>query len=243
MAVDEAMLEGVDGGVSPATLRFSGWCEPTISLGYFQKYAEFLNQDEVIRRMPLVRRITGGGAILHDDELTYSLVLPTGGKEKIEIENLYRLMHDAFIEVLAGWSVPVAYRGEIDGKGDNAGGTPAVRSNMRRGPFFCFARHYRLDLVIEEKKLLGSAQRRLKNAVLQHGSLILGRRFQQQQAAELKAAAGERFELKQLIDQMAALVSSRLKLQPVEGRLSDEEHRRSMMLEKKYAGETWNRRR
>jgi len=149
MGVDEAILESVNAGESGATLRFYGWREPTISLGYFQKYQEFAGQDEVIRQLALVRRQTGGGAILHDDELTYSLVMPLAGKEETELVNLYRLMHDAFTEALERWSVDVKYRGEWgDSSVRKAGGEPAV--NSQRGPFFCFARDHHLDLVIGE---------------------------------------------------------------------------------------------
>ena len=61
----------------------------TISLGYFQKHDEYLAQDTVIRKLPMVRRQTGGGAILHDDELTYSLIVPLVDDSKIDIEGLY----------------------------------------------------------------------------------------------------------------------------------------------------------
>ena len=107
MATDEAILEAVNGGSQGATLRFYQWAEPTISLGYFQKHDEYQGQDAVIRNLPLVRRQTGGGAILHDDELTYSLIVPLVDDSRIDIEGLYRLVHDAFIFVLHQLGVPV----------------------------------------------------------------------------------------------------------------------------------------
>lgn len=243
MGVDEAILESVNAGESGATLRFYGWREPTISLGYFQKYEDFAGQDEVIRKMALVRRQTGGGAILHDDELTYSLVAPLAGKEETEIVNLYQLMHDAFIEALERWSVDVKYRGE---RGDDSsvrqdGGPTAV--NSQRGPFFCFARDHRLDLVIGEDKLLGSAQRRLQHAVLQHGSLILGRQFKQQTSAELRKSAGEDFALSELIDMVIDRVRAKLGLRTEKGALSEAEWERVGPLSRKYASEQWIRRR
>ena len=242
MGVDEAILESVHAGESSATLRFYGWREPTVSLGYFQKFEEFAGQDKVISKLALVRRQTGGGAILHDDELTYSLVVPLTGKEETEIVNLYRLMHDSFTEALGKWSVAVRYRGNGgDSNARKAGGASAV--NSQRGPFFCFARDHSLDLVIGEDKLLGSAQRRLKHAVLQHGSLILGRRFKQQTSAELRKAMGEDLALSELIDLVIDRVGAKLRLRIEEGTLSEAEWGRVGPLRQKYASDTWNRQR
>ncbi len=76
MAVDEALLmDAVENGV--ATLRFYQWSEPTLSLGYFQRYSD-REQHAASRKCAVVRRQSGGGAILHDRELTYSLMLPAG---------------------------------------------------------------------------------------------------------------------------------------------------------------------
>jgi len=242
MGVDEAILESVNAGETGATLRFYGWREPTISLGYFQKFEEFSGQDEAIRKLAVVRRQTGGGAILHDDELTYSLVMPLTGKKETEIVNLYRLMHDAFTEALRRWSAGVKYRGERRGISEQKnGGKAAVHS--QRGPFFCFARDHHLDLVIGEDKLLGSAQRRLKNAVLQHGSLILGRRFKQQTSAELRKVVEEDFTLSELIDLVSDQVGAKLGLPAGKGTFNAAEWRRVGPLSQKYAGERWTRQR
>jgi len=240
MAVDEAILESVNAGESPATLRFYAWRKPTISLGYFQKYQEFARQDEAIRKLTVVRRQTGGGAILHDDELTYSLVLPLTGREETEIVNLYRLMHDAFTEALGKWSAQVKYRGECGESSRKIDG-PVSAVNSQRGPFFCFARDHHLDLVLGPDKLLGSAQRRLKHAVLQHGSLILERRFKQQTSAELRKAVAD-FEIRALIDQVMELVGIKLQMLPVEGKLNAAERELLLGLKQKYASREWNRR-
>ena len=125
MAVDEAILQAVNEGLAGPTLRLYGWSEPTISLGYFQEYAEF-EADERICGLAVVRRPTGGGAILHDDEVTYSLTMPVGADDRGDIEGLYRLVHDAAAAVLAGAGVELAYRGGEE------------RENSQRGPFFCF---------------------------------------------------------------------------------------------------------
>src|SRR5688572_19512152 len=74
MAVDEALLHSTAEG-GQATLRFYTWEEPTLSLGHFQTLAE-REQHQASLACPLVRRASGGGAILHDIELTYSICLP-----------------------------------------------------------------------------------------------------------------------------------------------------------------------
>lgn len=232
MAVDEAILLAVNEGQSPATLRFYRWIEPTISLGYFQTYEEFLSQDPDIRNLPMVRRQTGGGAILHDDEITYSLVLPIRDTESTtDITDVYRVVHDAVISVLARRGVSVSYRG-----GQESG-------NSQRGPFFCFAREHRLDLVLQGEKLLGSAQRRMKQAVLQHGSLILGRHFEQQPSAQLRSAIGSSVALDEIQTGVAEKIGTQLGLEIQSGELSGLELERVTDLEAKYAGAEWNRQR
>jgi lipoyl(octanoyl) transferase len=232
MAVDEAVLLAVGEKQAPATLRFYRWSKPTISLGYFQRYEEFYEQEEEISRLPVVRRQTGGGAILHDDEITYSLVLPIHDKDQsTDIADLYRLVHDAFIAALGTWGVTADYRG-----GQELG-------NSQRGPFFCFAREHRLDLLLGGQKLLGSAQRRMKHAVLQHGSLILGRHFQQQPSAELRPAIGSPFDLEEILAGVTERISKQLGLPLEPGELSDWEREKVTELLEKYGGEAWTRQR
>jgi len=178
MGRDDALLERVGAGASPPTLRFYQWDAPTISLGYFQRYAQYATLPPPAGELAVVRRPTGGGAILHDRELTYSLALPV---EHPLLEAgaacLYERVHAALITALGG---PAA-RARRCGVTDDSG--PA------RGPFFCFARRHRVDVLVGDQKLAGSAQRRTANAVLQHGSIILDSRFPQQPAATVSAIA------------------------------------------------------
>ncbi len=233
MATDEAILIAVNEGKSPATLRFYQWDEPTISLGYFQKYNEVDDLDDTIGKMPVVRRQTGGGAILHDDELTYSLTMPLDNPltPTESIEDLYRIVHDAFVEILAQYNITATYRGGED------------RGNAQRGPFFCFARTHRLDLVIDDDKLLGSAQRRVKNAALQHGSLILKRHFKQQPSAEILPSTGNSFDLPTFIEHLTTTIAKSLKMSAVSLPLSKEELQRAGELQDKYQGDEWNQQR
>lgn len=226
MAIDEAILQAVDAGRSPVTLRFYRWSEPTISLGYFQEYAELSTQPPAIRSLPVVRRQTGGGAILHDDEITYSLVVPLKAP-KTDIADLYRLVHDGFIRALQKRHVPIYYRG----------GT--VDGHSRRGPFFCFARRHRLDLLIGPDKILGSAQRRRQRAALQHGSLILGRHFCEQPSGQLNEYLSEPAALDDLLDEVAGYIGECLDLAVRKSALTDLERQTLDDLIDKYEGRDW----
>jgi lipoate-protein ligase A len=156
MAVDEALLEtAISDNV--ATLRWYEWHEATVSLGYFQKSAEWLS-DPVLSQLPAVRRLSGGGAIVHDDELTYSIALPSNQELFDKPPKLYEVVHQSLIDKLRTLDVPVAFRGETLKKVEE--------------PLLCFQRQDAHDLVLGGFKILGSAQRRRRGAILQHGSLI-----------------------------------------------------------------------
>ena len=156
MAVDEALLETAI-SADVATLRWYQWCEPTISLGYFQKSADF-NSDAVLSQLPLVRRLSGGGAILHDDELTYSISLPASQKLFQLPHHLYDIVHQGALRGLRHLGFPVTFREKM------------MKQTIE--PLMCFQRHDTHDIVLNGHKVLGSAQRRRRGAIMQHGSLI-----------------------------------------------------------------------
>lgn len=182
MARDEALLDAVAAGKSPPTLRFYAWEAPTISLGYFQPWSEYQAQSQSIRDLPVVRRTTGGGAILHDLELTYSLAVPATSSWLLPNANqLYILAHRA---IIASIGDRARMAGKCAAPGPCADAPGSLGHSQRAGPFFCFARRHEFDVVVPDTsdptqfaKLAGSAQRRKQNAVLQHGSLILANRF------------------------------------------------------------------
>lgn len=161
MAVDQALLEEVDAG-GPATLRFYAWNAPTLSLGYFQSVGD-RNEHAESRSVPLVRRSTGGGAILHDAELTYSLCMPITDRASRHVRTIYDAVHQSIIAALADLGV-VATR-----FADSA----AAPAPQAPEPFLCFQRRTDEDLVLAGYKIAGSAQRRAARAVLQHGSVLL----------------------------------------------------------------------
>ena len=158
MAVDEALLHAA----AAPTLRLYGWRPHAVSLGWFQRWADFA---DLPAGVDVVRRLTGGGAICHGDELTFSLALDAGLLPR-DVAASYELLHDAAVAALA--DVGVACR-------RLAGGKPAGARPRER---WCFAEPGDGDLVTPAGKLLGSAQRRVRAPrprVLHHGSLALRR--------------------------------------------------------------------
>ena len=164
MAVDEVLLESAWlHGV--CSLRLYGWSAATISLGYFQRVDAATFSAE-LRDLSMVRRLSGGGAILHHNELTYSIALPSSHQLARVGHRLYELVHESIIAVLAERGIAAAVRGGAT----NVGRQVAVSG---KEPFLCFGRKDSLDVLYQGQKVVGSAQRRRRGAVLQHGSVLL----------------------------------------------------------------------
>jgi len=158
MAVDEALLTTAAAACHPV-LRFYRWRKPTLSLGYFQSYG-----DVDLDRWPgvaLVRRTTGGGAILHDGDLTYSLILPPNFPPATRPRQVYDVVHGVLCALLQDAGLAAQRCG-------------SQRAQTARGaPFLCFERRAEDDLLLEKEKIAGSAQRRHHGSLLQHGSVAL----------------------------------------------------------------------
>ncbi len=168
MAIDEALLQEFDPESSAPVLRLYGWRPPAISLGRFQDPPAVLDLDRCRSRgVPVVRRITGGGAIYHADELTYAIVcapthIPGGRSVKESFRHLNRFLIDFYrsLGVPAGFAADAA--------------DPSGRFGARAA--FCFAGREAFDIVAFGRKLGGNAQRRVRGAVFQHGSIPLSDR-------------------------------------------------------------------
>lgn len=160
MARDEALL-----AVRRApTLRFYRWLRPTLSLGYFQPAAQLPLEAVRARGGDVVRRTTGGKAILHEFELTYALCAPERGALAGGPAAAMRAVHEALAAELGRQAgAPVELRG-----------TPRLASDAARSAW-CFEDSSPLDLAIGGRKLLGSAARRRGGWILFHGSLVLQR--------------------------------------------------------------------
>lgn len=226
MARDEALATRVGDGESHSSLRLYRWDVPTLSLGYFQHFADVATLPAPLAALPVVRRLTGGGAILHDLELTYSISLPLDHELVAGAPNrLYELAHEAVIAVLRDVGISAAPAGVSDDSG------------AARGPFFCFARRHKYDVLIGAEKLAGSAQRRTRTAVLQHGSIILGSRYTEQPTARLAKDFEELIQ--SVTEAFPAKFTAATNYHVSPGAWTVDELRAADDLKSKYAGPEW----
>jgi lipoyl(octanoyl) transferase len=152
MALDEALLHSARERGGPI-LRFYGWTEPAASFGYFQQIAE-VERATLLR--PLMRRPTGGGIVPHDTDWTYSVIIPAGHEwHRLKADQSYRQMHQ--------W-IRAAFR-------ELGVGTELALDTRKPAPGQCFAGHEVHDVLWQERKIAGAAQRRTRNGLLIQGSI------------------------------------------------------------------------
>jgi lipoate-protein ligase A len=166
MEIDEALLEKARPDW-PVVLRIYQWEQPTLSIGHFQQIDERLSSPG-LAKLPWVRRRTGGGAIVHDQELTYCIVFPNrdGQPSKGHSEALYRAIHLQFVEALGKLGLAAKLSEAC---------TCKLQKEQKSEPFLCFSRRSPVDLLVGNDKIMGSAQRRSTAGLLQHGSFLLHR--------------------------------------------------------------------
>lgn len=173
MDLDARLLEHVCGHVdSPTICRLYRWSEPTVTLGYFQD----LNAPvpESIQACPQVKRLTGGGAILHDREWTYSVVVPASHSIRHNPLRLYDVVHAVILGALRRQGVSCEMRKDSPAfQRPSDGQQPPAGMSRSEEPFLCFLRRDDRDIVDGVDKVVGSAQRRRKGNILQHGSILI----------------------------------------------------------------------
>ncbi len=172
MALDDAIAQAVGQGRVGPTLRYYTWDAPTVSLGCLQA-AEGAIKGEVCREraVRIVRRPTGGRAVLHDAELTYSAcVRVDGGWGGLSVGESFRRIGAALVAGLRRLGI-IASLGSAECTGDRPGQVGA-----------CFQLPRMPAVLVSGRKLIGSAQRRWHGAILQHGSLLLDVDLEMQQA-------------------------------------------------------------
>ena len=228
MAVDEMLLEwsAEHGG---CCWRMYGWQEPTVSLGYFQKHTE-RRQHTASLPCPAVRRLTGGGAIIHDAELTYSLVVPAGHPLAKRRDSLYETIHGGLIDVLTDFAIRATLCQD-----------PPSRKGSDE-PFLCFQRRAPGDVVVGRTKIAGSAQRRRRGAVLQHGSVLLRRSQAALELDALEDVTGKTLKPEELAEAWLGRLcgSDRMVKRWRREPLSAEQHRRATSLvEMRYSTTEW----
>lgn len=230
MAVDQALLESVDRGAAP-TLRLYHWDRPTLSLGYFQKLAD-RRLHAPSESLACVRRATGGGAIVHHHELTYSLALAASNAEAGSRGQLYHRVHQVAVGVLRTRGVGAATHQAA----------PGVLGNP--SAFLCFQRRTEADLVVSGYKVLGSAQRRGRRAVLQHGSWLLRASRHAPELPGIADLASRSLSAHELAGEFTERLGKALQIDWSEGELSMmEQQRASEIVQTRFDAPSWHTRR
>ena len=167
MALDEALLDWHSEGKIPAVIRFYGWEPATLSIGYFQKVEKEIDLEAVkAHGLGFVRRPTGGRGVLHEHELTYSVIVSEDHPEMPKtVTEAYRVISEGILKgfhqlgLEAYFAVPK---------------TDEERSALKNPrSAVCFDAPSWYELVVEGRKVAGSAQTRQKGVILQHGSILL----------------------------------------------------------------------
>lgn len=166
MAMDEALMNFVSRGEIDPVIRFYTWDPATLSIGYFQKLTKEIDLEKVKDKgFGLVRRATGGRGVLHDKELTYSVIVPESHESMPKtVTEAYRVISEGLLEGFkslgfdAYFSIPRTQEAKDKLK--------SPRSSV------CFDAPSWYELVVENRKVAGSAQTRQKGVILQHGSIL-----------------------------------------------------------------------
>lgn len=254
MAIDEAIsLAYKEGKVNP-TVRFYTWKPACLSIGYFQKLESDIDLIACKENnIDYVRRITGGRAVLHDKELTYSIVV---GEENPIIDksiNLsYRFISEGLVKGLHLSNIPTD---------DLNSGEHITRGNLSAA---CFNAHASYEITINNKKIVGSAQHRKDGVLLQHGSIVLdfnvenlfnlikmktpelkerSKRFTANKASGIENETGRSIDIDTLEENLIKGLSSHLNVEFVEEELTDYELNLANELYKKYKGDEYNKKR
>ena len=252
MAVDEALLTAVGREESLPTLRLYAWEPACLSLGYAQSYrdVDVLRLHE--RGWDVVRRMTGGRAILHVDELTYSITAPPNEpRVQGSVLESYQRLAQALMLALHTLGLPVQMK------------TDAPAAGGEKGPV-CFEVPSAYEIVIGGKKLVGSAQARKRLGVLQHGTLPLHgdlRRIMQaltfpdnearleagrkllDHATTAQAVTGQVIPFETAAQAFVDAFSSQLEIHFERGELSDAEQTHAEdLVQKKYGHPSWTER-
>ena len=253
MAMDEAIFTSCQQKKSPPTIRIYGWTPPAVSLGYFQKAENAVDLDACERRgVDVVRRLSGGRAVLHHHELTYSVICREGtsplGSSVLET---YKTISECLISALKGLGLQVQWVASRDKH------TAAQEKDKTAS---CFSSPSWYEITVEGKKICGSAQKRGDGVLLQHGSLLidydpellaavlLSRKSKEEFLTEIQTsttAINQHLTQKIDFDQLKKLVlesfEDQLEITLTTGELSESEsHLKARLFKEKYSTDSWN---
>jgi len=227
MAIDEALLEDAANS-NRATLRLYQWNPATLSLGYFQRYAD-RDRHAASQGCPVVRRQSGGGAILHDRELTYSLSLPVQVQAKSADADLVCRVHQTLVKTLSELGVDTS---------------TCVVAETRDHAFLCFQRRSIGDICMDDAKVAGSAQRRRHGALLQHGSILLEKSPHAPELPGILELSGTPVAAAQLTELWLPHFRNEFGAELIQGELPTEiAHRAAELKSCKYQQAAWNQKR
>jgi len=163
MAIDEALLEGA----SSPLLRVYQWLRPSLSFGYFGRF------ESVAKAWPgreMVRRWTGGGVVLHGEDITYTLIVPRGSPfSRHSARESYRIIHEEIAAHLSGQGRAIGVAAGASGKGSAASGKGSAANGKTSDA--CFENPVAFDLLAGGMKIAGAAQRRTQAGLLHQGSI------------------------------------------------------------------------
>jgi len=236
MALDEALLGSFEEGDRPI-LRLYGW-EPSLSLGRFSNLASSVDLAALeAKRLPFVRRMTGGGILVHGDDLSYSLVLPRNLLESRGVKESYRHLCGFLINLYEKLGHRPAFAGELA---------------MESGPAnLCLAGSEPYDILIEGRKMGGNAQRYTSKALFQHGTIPRSIDEERYEGLFLEASGLERAATLQRLETPLEQEALQLLLLEAfcesfgadlseEGLRKEEQKRAELLLALKYSQQRWN---
>lgn len=263
MAIDEAILTEISEGNSPPTVRFYGWNPAALSIGYFQKASHEIDLEQVkAEGLGFVRRPTGGRAVLHDQELTYSIIVPENYPGiPGSVTEAYRVLSEGLLQGFLQL--------ELDAKMVQLATEEDKTQYASMGSAACFDSPSWYELVVEGRKVAGSAQVRNKGVVLQHGSILLDLDtdqlfrcllFSSEKVAErmkasfikkavaindLKRSLGkETVTIEQVETAFRQSIAKGLDVKLIDGGLTNREIRLAdQLVREKYEADSWNLRR
>jgi lipoate-protein ligase A len=263
MAIDEAIMIAHREGLVPPTIRFYQWSPPAVSLGYFQDLKKEIDVDVCQdMRIDIVRRPTGGKAVLHDKELTYSFII----KESHPLVNgsileTYKKISGGIIRGLSYLGIKaelVPLREKLKSTlSGNKAKSKIPHSDIKS---ICFSVPSQYEVQVEGKKIVGSAQVRKREIVLQHGSLLIElekdklfsvfnfpsvqirERFKTRfDATSLEEILKKKINFSELSEILPRGFEEEFGVRLVEGKLTEQEEKISKgLLENKYSTYEWN---
>lgn len=250
MATDEALLCSFIPGKSRAILRLYGWTPPALSIGVNQDPEKILNLKALENDgVDFVRRPTGGGILLHDEEITYSIVTNTSNLDLNDsVKNSYEKITSFLLLAYRAFITQVDFAKNLG---------PIEKANPSISEI-CFSRNEGYDILALGKKLGGSAQKRSGSLILQHGSIPLAFNSQKlsryvhpaiqgstfENITSINEIAGENITFEEMTNVLSQAFCLHFNIELVESELTNQEKNLTQQLEKtKYAAKEWNYRR